>query len=660
MLPENLNISDDEIKTAEKILLPSGKTFDQERLNFIKDMRTLDLQAVPGSGKTTVLLAKLLILDKKLPFADGSGILVLSHTNNAVNEIKNRIAYSCANLFQFPNFVGTIQSFVDEFLAKPYYSIKFNRKIFKIDDGIYENIAGDYYDNMPNNKAKNYMISRNRNEPRKLFQSLRIDADMNLTHGIGGKSFLNSSSNSLSYQQLLAVKDKILSYGIMHFDDAYYLAALYLKNIPQIKEILQQRFKYVFVDEMQDMALHQYNILEKIFFDDGNSNSVYQRIGDKNQTIYNSDVQSESCWVDRDPKLQITGSQRLTINNAEIIKYFGIEFIDIVGKRIIEDGTEIDIKPHIIIYDDNSRKCTVIQEFVSIIKNLQNSRKLPNEFINPVKVIAWRKENNDDNNTALKHYCPCFKHNEVKPKVLYENLESYLHYYDKKKKTMESIRKNILNAFVHILHIEGIKDSENRFYTKKSLLAYLKETNVIDYAQLKLNLFNWSFAVIQNKQESITDNVRIYAKNIIGFIDSKKSCNKSIDFIETPFLLKNIDGISSENSCKDCFLNEKKIEMNTVHSVKGETHTATLYLETFYNRKYESQRLKNQFIKQKIIDSSQDIIKQSAKMVYVGFSRPTHLLCFAIHKCRYDECLTTIDKNIWEINDITNRRNNEQ
>ena len=27
-----------------------------------------------------------------------------------------------------------------------------------------------------------------------------------------------------------------------------------------------------------------------------------------------------------------------------------------------------------------------------------------------------------------------------------------------------------------------------------------------------------------------------------------------------------------------------EIEVSTVHSVKGETHAATLYLETFYNR----------------------------------------------------------------------------
>ena len=117
-MPQEIdNISDDEIRNAEKILLPNGKEFDEERKAFIRNFNTIDLQAVPGSGKTTALLAKLLILERKLPFDDGSGILVLSHTNAAIDEIKEKIQKHCPKLFSYPNFIGTIQSFVDDFLA---------------------------------------------------------------------------------------------------------------------------------------------------------------------------------------------------------------------------------------------------------------------------------------------------------------------------------------------------------------------------------------------------------------------------------------------------------------------------------------------------------------------------------------------------------------
>ena len=86
-----IEITDNEIEETEKLLLPNGLSFDKERRDFIKNLTTLDLQAVPGSGKTTALLSKLIILGNKLPLDDGAGILVISHTNAAVDEIKNRI-----------------------------------------------------------------------------------------------------------------------------------------------------------------------------------------------------------------------------------------------------------------------------------------------------------------------------------------------------------------------------------------------------------------------------------------------------------------------------------------------------------------------------------------------------------------------------------------
>lgn len=45
-------------------------------------------------------------------------------------------------------------------------------------------------------------------------------------------------------------------------------------------------------------------------------------------------------------------------------------------------------------------------------------------------------------------------------------------------------------------------------------------------------------------------------------------------------------------------------------------------------------------------------IQQSLKMTYVGFSRPTNLLCVAIHKDRFDRYLSEINKDIWEIKEI--------
>ena len=82
-----VEITEDDIAYAEKLLLPAGQSFDDERRAFIRCMESRDVIACPGSGKTTALLAKILILAKKMPFEDDRGICVLTHTNVAIDEI---------------------------------------------------------------------------------------------------------------------------------------------------------------------------------------------------------------------------------------------------------------------------------------------------------------------------------------------------------------------------------------------------------------------------------------------------------------------------------------------------------------------------------------------------------------------------------------------
>lgn len=88
-----------------------------------------------------------------------------------------------------------------------------------------------------------------------------------------------------------------------------------------------------------------------------------------------------------------------------------------------------------------------------------------------------------------------------------------------------------------------------------------------------------------------------------------------------------------------------------MHSIKGQTHTATLYLESSYQRdpSYESQRLSPQFKGTALTSTAGIRVKESAKMAYVGLSRPTHLLCFAVHKDRFEESLADIDPSKWKI-----------
>ena len=54
--------TDEEIRIAHNILLKDKSPFDDARVNIIKEDSSCYVQACPGSGKTTALMAKLIII----------------------------------------------------------------------------------------------------------------------------------------------------------------------------------------------------------------------------------------------------------------------------------------------------------------------------------------------------------------------------------------------------------------------------------------------------------------------------------------------------------------------------------------------------------------------------------------------------------------------
>ena len=85
-------ITKEDIKNAARLFLHDGAFFDEERVTFIQNLQIRDLCAVPGSGKTTALQAKIWCLLQHQGKDFNEGILSLSYTNSAVASIKNKFA----------------------------------------------------------------------------------------------------------------------------------------------------------------------------------------------------------------------------------------------------------------------------------------------------------------------------------------------------------------------------------------------------------------------------------------------------------------------------------------------------------------------------------------------------------------------------------------
>ena len=128
--------TDEEIRIAHDVLLKGKRPFDETRVNIIKEDSSCYVQACPGSGKTTALLAKLIILANKMPLPEGKGVCVLTHTNVAIDEIKAKLGQKADVLFKYPNFFGTIQTFLHKYVAAAALHYFYGSQINYVDDDV--------------------------------------------------------------------------------------------------------------------------------------------------------------------------------------------------------------------------------------------------------------------------------------------------------------------------------------------------------------------------------------------------------------------------------------------------------------------------------------------------------------------------------------------
>src|ERR1700693_3458433 len=95
-----------------------GCDFSHEsQIIFLLTQTSCDVQAVPGNGKTTLLVAKLALLSRNWR-SRAQGVCVISHTNAARHEVeRNLLKHPTASGFlSYPHFIGTVTSFLNQYL----------------------------------------------------------------------------------------------------------------------------------------------------------------------------------------------------------------------------------------------------------------------------------------------------------------------------------------------------------------------------------------------------------------------------------------------------------------------------------------------------------------------------------------------------------------
>ena len=710
--------TDEEIRIAHDILLKGKKPFDNSRVEIIKKDSSCYVQASPGSGKTTALLAKLIILANKLPFEDGRGICVLTHTNVAIEEIKAKVGPKADVLFSYPNFFGTIQTFLHKYVAaaalhyfygnqiqyvdndiatavllKKYSELAFGNKLracvyshtvtreHVVEDaeiaawgGIDAMLAAKVikkkgprsskylfqfkdYDFANVSKAVQKLIRlKNKdiiyNEGKEIILKFKIDWLNNWVITDSGHIGITTETG----REYLRIKEEMFKEGILSFEDAYDLAFRYIREKGlDYSSFSDKRFKYLFIDEVQDCDKQQVALINSLFADD---KVVVQRFGDYCQAIYEGDGNdgSDNAELKGENVLYIRNSNRFGENIARPLRSLCMED----NHLLVGNEDVYSVKPIIITYEDPHAVMPKYAELLSTITipemdnisvlSLANREKNedPLRRVN-IKACGWvGKKGATEQKRYIESYYTSFEKKNTKPRVEGDAFDDFL--FRNYQGTVKDCGLSIIQGLIEFLDLCDVRNNAKR-YSRTSLLDYLASIDVKNKEDFLGKVMSWAMLATTgiNAEERIHLKEEIYQYllgkllPLFGKGEATEVANTFFNAVPAgdQYALDAVNG----NIYKE---GDLEIEVATVHSVKGETHAATLYLETFYNRHYESERLKDQFKGVGYTGTDDDTLK-SLRVVYVGMSRPRYLLCVAIQKDRFDRMDCDELREIWNV-----------
>ncbi|EGR1698508.1 ATP-dependent helicase [Vibrio parahaemolyticus] len=628
-------ITDKDISDVEKRL---SLGFDDGSKEFIKCSVSKDIQACPGAGKTTSLVAKLDVLSRQMPFPDKSGILVLTHTNVAVDEVKSKLGYNASKLLGYPNHIGTFQSFVNKYLATPMYIKLYSKKPEKIDSELFEKKLKSI---LTSSFIGSFILARsndnNYNRVEKFINALEIRKDkICLKQATRSKTIISNKSKIFYRVKSYLEKDivgTIVSDGYITFSHCYELANRYLEELPEIGSVISSRFKYVFVDEAQDTDSGQFELLKKIF---GNSKSIIQRIGDNDQSIFNFDSSDKLTWDVSQDHITISDTKRLSKKISKVASNFSIT------NHNLTSNNDVDIDPVVLVFeDDNIEK--VVPKFAELIK-IHNLHLIEKPIFKAIGNIGKAHD--------TYHTIPSYVNTH------YEQDAEVVNGDDFRDKLIScgDISPSHVNIHYWAILVQYLGeigfDFDGKKFNRRTLTYYLKVNN----RELLDELNGYSLSIFEDIE-------RVDALNPY-LVRSLQSLSAFLGFGYDEGLLltviynyqvkndkKRQDNISIKND--DTTID---IYVSTIHKAKGETHTATLILETYKNGYDINQLLP-------LLKGKRNTkFPAKKKVLYVGMTRPTHLLCLAIHRS-YDKSKTNrvtlteqdldeIRKNGYEVIDL--------
>lgn len=603
----------------EELQAETGLVFDLERRKAIKGFA--DIQACPGSGKTTLVAAKLILLAKNWQQST-SGVCVLSHTNVAKNEIISRLESDehGHKLLSYPHFIGTIQEFVNRFLALPFCRTK-GIEIKRIDD----DFCLSYIDRKLSWKARRYLEGK----PKASISDLQIRyVDGGFEKKIPG---FKRASQSDSYVNLSSIKESMLNDGLFFYREMFEYSKAYLDINPNVVKAIRSRFPLALVDEMQDTSLVQDEIINEIFSYEG---SAFQRLGDADQAIF-SGGEEESSNSYNDLQLQaINTSHRFNSSVAALASRLSTNKVILSSTQLVNNS-----QPHTIYIVDEQSRQRVLSAFAQLCaSNLPLDEKLP------IKAVGGVGKTKPEGLT-IKHYFSNFEKSNSSKNFKPDKMIEYFRKSQKIATCNADGYKIVLEGIRRLLDIAGYE-----YMSISQLKVTLKEFP-------NQNEVNQKIIGIQSSDLTSSHGWENNIKGLLTALGLLDSYDVLTDFVSysAPSAVTDDEFVSANMYAEEVSGRNICIEVDTIHSVKGETHAATLILETkFYE--YDVDQMLDYIIGTKNTKPTGVRKPKFMKQLYVAMTRPKHLIGIAIDGSRFPNAKRELaTANGWSVVDLTVR-----
>lgn len=615
---------------------------DAERKAVLLESTSRDINAAPGSGKTTVLAAKLLLLAHKWSY-DRRGICVLSHTNVAREEVQKRLAATPggSRLLAYPHFIGTIHSFVNQFLALPYLRSN-GIEIDVIDDEVFANRA----------------IGLAMKKP-----PLRgwAQKDTGVIPMVGGLVFRGATlelaseegklpkPGSKTYPLLEGIKSELTEKGIFRYADMFAFADALLTQSPILKDRLSARFPLVFIDEMQDTSWSQEELLGRIFAE----TVVVQRLGDLNQRILGSNDGTAHLTFPRAPALPISTSKRFGPAIAS-----AVSSVRVGGAAVA--GEAADAHPPMLLTYSTARVGDVLNLFGQRVLERFSDEQLGR---GTVKALCARKQGDakkEEPGRTLIDYWPAYAGEPKSAGSRSERFWSLLSGSGMSPGPAATLTDRAGDAKRAVLlvlrtagspHVAGVRDGPQ-------LLRRLQEDGH-DIAPVRLLCrtlaLDSSLGTSKANRAAVPglfyEALKVLLPGELTLVDlAKLQVFEEPDDAPEVELHRRICRVEHAGRLVD-------VQIGSVASMKGETHMATLVLESFG---WPSRRFDLKLAMPVIAGLEMRDPKMSEhqlalfRNLYVGMSRPTSFLCLAANENRVsDDCRKALTGRGWVVEQLT-------